>query len=103
MIKPSCWSRTVFIVVIFFEFGFFFVKQLFDLRALRRIGRDREHHPVVLDVLPNDKMLQDKPPRAPASLTLLTQINVPMVQFQSLISNGKVFKVVLATNRHGSG
>jgi hypothetical protein len=46
-----------------FEFGFFFVKQLFDLRALRRIGRDREHRPVVLDVLPNDKMLQDKPPK----------------------------------------
>jgi hypothetical protein len=88
--------------VVFFEFGFFFVKQLFDLRALRRIGRDREHCPVVLDVLPNDKTLQDKPPRVAPSLTLLTQINAPVVKFQSLISNGIVFKVVLATNRHGS-
>jgi hypothetical protein len=25
------------ILVVFFEFGFFFVKQLFDLQALRRI------------------------------------------------------------------
>ena len=30
---------TLVILVVFFEFGFFFVKQLFDLQALRRIGR----------------------------------------------------------------
>ena len=33
------------------------MKQIFDLQALRRIGRDREYRPLVLDVLPNDKTL----------------------------------------------
>jgi hypothetical protein len=45
------------ILVVFFELGFFVVKQLLNRAPLRRVGSDAQQCPVVLDVLPNDKTL----------------------------------------------
>jgi hypothetical protein len=74
-IKPSCWSRAPSCYPQrIFEFGFFFVKQLFDLYALRRIGRDGEHRSVMLDVLPNDKTLHDRL-QGPTALHCLLELD----------------------------
>jgi hypothetical protein len=47
------------IVVVFFKFGFFVVKQLLNRTPLRRVGSDDQQCPVVLDVLPHHKTLHD--------------------------------------------
>jgi hypothetical protein len=58
------------VVVVFFELGLFFEKQLLNHPTPCRICRDFEHCPIVLNVLPDDEMLQKTPPQPRLALAL---------------------------------
>ena len=62
--EPALVLLCLFVIfVVFFQLSFFVEKQFLDLPTLRRIARDFEQFPIVLDVLPNDKTLDSTLPK----------------------------------------
>jgi hypothetical protein len=91
------------IFFVFLELGFGVAEQFFEHLTLRGIGRDFEHFPIVLNILPRDKAFHNHLQRGHLATLTLELDQCGHAETSRRWFYGKdYFRIGLGTNRHGS-